>query len=116
MSVITALPHDAEPTFLQWPTNYKLRGTPMNASPTHSRPSQSITTEAQLRALIGEPAALTCTNISGHLNAMTRLFIERSPFVCLATSDAGGNCDLSPRGDPAGCVRILDDHYFGGHQ
>lgn len=40
---------------------------------------------------------------------MTRLFVERSPLVCVATSDAAGNCDLSPRGDPAGFVRILDD-------
>jgi PPOX class probable FMN-dependent enzyme len=29
--------------------------------------------------------------------------------VCLATSDEAGNCDVSPRGDPAGFVRILDD-------
>jgi PPOX class probable FMN-dependent enzyme len=68
-----------------------------------------IETEAQLRALIGNPAELTCAKISERLNSMTRLFIERSPFVCLATSDRAGNCDLSPRGDPAGFVRILDD-------
>ena len=65
--------------------------------------------EAQLRALIGEPAVLTCAKIADRLNAATRLYIERSPFVCLATSDATGACDLSPRGDPAGFVRILDD-------
>ncbi len=72
-------------------------------------PSQVIETEAQLRALLGEPAELTCAKISNRLNAQTRLFIERSPFVCVATSDSGGNCDLSPRGDPAGFVQILDD-------
>lgn len=68
-----------------------------------------IRTEAQLRALVGEPAALTCAKISDRLNATTCLFVERSPFVCVATSDAAGNCDLSPRGDPAGFVRILDE-------
>ncbi len=62
-----------------------------------------------MRALIGEPAPLTCAKISDRLNAMTRLFIERSPFLCIATSDLAGNCDLSPRGDPVGFVRILDD-------
>jgi len=72
-------------------------------------PSQVIKTEAQLRALIGEPAELTCAKVSNRLNAMTRLFVERSPFVCVATSDPAGNCDLSPRGDPAGFVRILDE-------
>ena len=81
----------------------------MNTIAVHPRTSQVIRTEAELRALIGEPAALTCAKISDRLNAMTRLFVERSPFVCLATSDASGNCDLSPRGDPAGFVRILDE-------
>jgi PPOX class probable FMN-dependent enzyme len=68
-----------------------------------------ITSEEQLRALIGEPAELTCAKITDRLNPMTRMFIERSPFICVATSDAAGNCDLSPRGDPTGFVRILDD-------
>lgn len=81
----------------------------MPAPSTHRLTSRIIQTEAQLRALIGEPAALTCAKISDRLNALTRLFIERSPFVCIATSDAQGHCDLSPRGDPAGFVRILDE-------
>jgi PPOX class probable FMN-dependent enzyme len=82
---------------------------PMTAASAHPLTSQIIQTEAQLRALIGEPAALTCAKVNDHLNAMTRRFIERSPFVCIASSDAAGGCDLSPRGDPAGFVRILDE-------
>lgn len=82
----------------------------MTAAPAHRITSQVITTEAQLNELLGgEPAELTRAKISRRLNAMTRLFIERSPLVCLATSDAAGNCDLSPRGDPAGFVKILDE-------
>ena len=81
----------------------------MITTPAHRLTSHVIQTEEQLRALIGNPAELTCAKISDRLNSMTRLFIERSPFVCLATSDRAGNCDLSPRGDPAGFVRILDD-------
>jgi PPOX class probable FMN-dependent enzyme len=72
-------------------------------------PGQIVTTEAQLRALIGEPAELTCAKISDRLNSATRVYVERSPLVCLATSDAAGRCDLSPRGDPAGFVRVLDE-------
>jgi PPOX class probable FMN-dependent enzyme len=79
------------------------------AAASHRLTSKIIGSEAELRALIGEPAELTCAKISKRLNAMTRQFIERSPFVCLATSDRAGNCDLSPRGDPAGFVRILDE-------
>ncbi|MDM0044263.1 pyridoxamine 5'-phosphate oxidase family protein [Variovorax dokdonensis] len=81
----------------------------MPLPPDHPLTSEVVTTEAELRALIGEPAALTCAKISQRLNAMTRRFVERSPFVCLSTSDAAGHCDVSPRGDPAGFVRILDD-------
>jgi len=67
-----------------------------------------ITTEAQLRDLIGSPPEIVCTKVATQLNELTRQYIERSPFVCIATSDRDGNCDLSPRGDPAGFVRILD--------
>jgi uncharacterized protein len=81
----------------------------MPTASAHPLTSQIINTEAQLRALIGEPAELTCAKISDRLNPMTRLFIERSPFVCMATSNSAGHCDLSPRGDPAGFVRILND-------
>jgi len=81
----------------------------MTCASAHRLTSKIIHTEVQLRALIGEPAELTCAKISNRLNSMTRLFIERAPFVCIATSDLAGNCDLSPRGDPAGFVRILDD-------
>jgi len=79
------------------------------SSRVHALTSRVISTEAQLRALLGEPAALTLAKISHGLNAVTRQFVERSPFVCIATSDLQGHCDLSPRGDAPGFVRILDD-------
>lgn len=81
----------------------------MNTETRHSLTSKTIQSEAQLRALIGEPAQLTCAKITNRLNSLTRQFIQRSPFICIATSDLNGNCDLSPRGDPAGFVRILDE-------
>ena len=70
----------------------------------------AITDETALRALIGgEPADLTRSKISDRVNELTRQFIERSPFLCLATSAPDGTCDVSARGDPAGFVRILDE-------
>jgi uncharacterized protein len=70
----------------------------------------AITDEAALRAVIGgEPQPVVVSKIADHLNALTRQFIERAPFVCLATSAPDGSCDVSPRGDPAGFVRILDE-------
>lgn len=68
-----------------------------------------ISTETQLRQLIGEPGPTVQSKIAGQLNAVTRTFVERSPFVCLATADTQGRCDVSPRGDKAGFVRILDN-------
>lgn len=41
-----------------------------------------------------------------------REFIGKSPFLVLATSDAEGNCDSSPRGDAPGFVYVLDDQHL----
>jgi PPOX class probable FMN-dependent enzyme len=72
-------------------------------------PDHSIRTEEQLRALIGVPAEVVCAKVTDRLNPLTRRYIEASPFLCIATADELGTCDLSPRGDPAGFVRMLDD-------
>lgn len=71
--------------------------------------SHAITDEAQLRALVGDPTELVVSKLSDRLNHLTRQFVERSPFVCVATARPGGGLDVSPRGDPAGFVRILDE-------
>jgi uncharacterized protein len=65
--------------------------------------------ETALREIIGHPAELTQKKIVDRLTPLTRPFIESSPFVCVATARPDGGLDISPRGDPAGFVRILDD-------
>jgi PPOX class probable FMN-dependent enzyme len=75
----------------------------------HRLTRETIDTDDALRALLGEPLALVCAKVASRLNPLTRQFIERSPFLCLATANAEGRCDVSPRGDPRGFVRILDD-------
>jgi uncharacterized protein len=67
-----------------------------------------ISAEHALRSTLGEPSDLVKSKVTDRLNDLTRQFVERSPFLCLATSAADGTCDVSPRGDPAGFVRILD--------
>jgi len=62
-----------------------------------------------LREVIGAPTELVLTKIADRLNALTRQFVERSPFVCVATACPDGGLDVSPRGDPPGFVRILDE-------
>jgi len=68
-----------------------------------------IADERELRDVIGSPTPLVAGKIADRLNDLTRQFIERSPFVCVATASPAGGLDVSPRGDPAGFVRILDE-------
>ena len=75
----------------------------------HRLTSETIDDEAALRALLGEPSELVRNKVANRLNRLTRQFIERAPFVCIATAAPDGSCDVSPRGDPAGFVRILDE-------
>jgi uncharacterized protein len=70
---------------------------------------RAITGESDLRAILGTPTALVASKISDRLNELTRQFIERSPFVCVATKLPDGGIDVSPRGDPPSFVRILDE-------
>jgi PPOX class probable FMN-dependent enzyme len=64
---------------------------------------------AQLREMLGEPTELVKQKIADRLNSLTRQFVDRSPFVVVATGRPDGGLDVSPRGDPAGFVRILDE-------
>ena len=75
----------------------------------HALTAATIDSEEALRSLLGDPLPVIRAKVTDRLNDQTRIFIERSPFVCLATSDADGHCDVSPRGDAAGFVRIIDD-------
>jgi hypothetical protein len=68
-----------------------------------------IRDEQELREIIGNPTETVLSKLANHLNELTRRFIERSPYVCVATVAPDGGLDVSPRGDPAGFVRILDE-------
>lgn len=70
----------------------------------------TIRDEETLReALGGRPTPLVAAKIADRLNSLTRPFVERAPFVCIATARPDAGLDVSPRGDPAGFVRILDE-------
>ena len=68
-----------------------------------------LTTEQELRTLIGVPGPRSLLKERHSLDEHTRAFIAQSPFVLLATSDANGRCDVSPKGDAPGFVHIVDD-------
>lgn len=71
--------------------------------------SDPVTTVEQLREVIPPPSELVSGKEIDHIDQHCRSFIERSPFVIVASSDGTGSIDLSPKGDPPGFVRVIDD-------
>jgi len=70
-----------------------------------------ITTEAELREAIGGHAkGRAATKVRPKLHPLQIEWLKASPFCVIATSDAAGNCDASPKGDPAGhLIHVLDE-------
>jgi uncharacterized protein len=68
-----------------------------------------ITSEEELRTILGHPNEIVTRKTINHIDANCRDFIENSPFITIATSDLNGNFDVSPKGDPPGFVKILTD-------
>ncbi|MEM9654700.1 MAG: MSMEG_1061 family FMN-dependent PPOX-type flavoprotein [Actinomycetota bacterium] len=71
--------------------------------------SDSITTLDGLREVIAAPSELVTAKEISSLDDYCRDFIARSPFIIIASTDGKGNLDTSPKGDPPGFVRVLDD-------
>lgn len=69
----------------------------------------AVTTEDALREIMGHPSEIVTRKTINYIDDHCRTFIEKSPFITIATSDLAGNLDVSPKGDPAGFVKILSD-------
>jgi predicted pyridoxine 5'-phosphate oxidase superfamily flavin-nucleotide-binding protein len=63
----------------------------------------------QLREAYGAPSERALKKQLSRLDQHCRDFIARSPFVVIASADAAGRCDASPKGDAPGFVRVIDD-------
>ncbi|MFI7130498.1 pyridoxamine 5'-phosphate oxidase family protein [Nonomuraea sp. NPDC050153] len=68
-----------------------------------------IGSEAELRELLGEVMPRAATKERVRLHERDREWLAASPFCLIATSDDEGTCDVSPKGDPAGFVHVIDD-------
>lgn len=68
-----------------------------------------ISTESELRDILGFPSEIVTKKTINYLDKHCQNFIENSTFLTIATSDQNGNMDVSPKGDPAGFVKILND-------
>ena len=65
----------------------------------------------QLEALYRAPGELAVKKVVDSLDREMQVFVDRCPFVVLATSDGRGSVDASPRGGPPGFVLRLDDRH-----
>ncbi|WP_236795153.1 MSMEG_1061 family FMN-dependent PPOX-type flavoprotein [Amycolatopsis sp. GM8] len=63
----------------------------------------------EVRARLGEPDAMIKKKKLGHIDRHSRRFIAHAPFLAMATCDATGFPDCTPRGDYPGFVKVLDE-------
>ena len=68
-----------------------------------------ISSEAELRELLGTPMPRAVTKERVRLHDRDKDWLTASPFCLIATSAADGTCDVSPKGDPPGFTLVLDD-------
>jgi PPOX class probable FMN-dependent enzyme len=72
-------------------------------------PDEKIQTKEDLRVFFGEPVPRTVQRQLDHLDDHCRHFISLSPFLVMASYSPDG-ADASPKGDPAGFVKVVDEH------
>jgi uncharacterized protein len=70
-------------------------------------PMEIVTSIDELERLYDAPVDTSLLKVTDHITPLQRQYIDASPFVVLATSGPEG-VDSSPRGDPAGFVRVVD--------
>ncbi len=63
----------------------------------------------EIREIYGVPMERTIKKQLPRLEKHSRAFIAMSPFIVMATCDAEGRCDASPKGDDPGFVTVIDD-------
>lgn len=73
------------------------------------RMSREVTSVDELRAIVGHPNAAVANKVRDHLSPIEQLWLSHSPLGFVATMDAAGHVDVSPKGDPPGFVQILDE-------
>ncbi|MGV0644528.1 pyridoxamine 5'-phosphate oxidase family protein [Mycolicibacterium sp. XJ879] len=62
-----------------------------------------------LQAIVGEPDVYVANKVKDRLSPVQRDWLAHSPLCFVATTDAHGRVDVSPKGDPAGFVHVIDD-------
>jgi PPOX class probable FMN-dependent enzyme len=71
-----------------------------------------VSSMEEIREFVPEPAPSGRPKVIAHIDHASRKIIEKSSFIVAASATADGYPDLSPKGDPEGFVRILDDKHL----
>jgi PPOX class probable FMN-dependent enzyme len=79
------------------------------AAPAGQRFGEVITSEAELRKIVGPANRWFTSKMLDRLDRRCRSFVAASPFVVVGSTNPLGMVDLSPKGDRPGFVRSLDD-------
>jgi uncharacterized protein len=69
-----------------------------------------ITSEEELREVVPAPKQAVVDKVRKDLHELDKQWLAESPFCLIGTSAADGSCDVSPKGDPAGFTKVLDDN------
>lgn len=72
------------------------------------QPRNIVTSATELKAALGPDFPSQVGKVIDHIDVHCQAWIERCPFVVIASCSASGAMDVSPKGDPAGFVKILD--------
>ena len=80
----------------------------MTKAITMYQPTDPVTTEAEIRSVIAGRFESQEAKVIDHVDELCRAWIESATFLTMATCDSAGNIDVSPKGDPAGFVRVVD--------
>lgn len=68
-----------------------------------------VWSEDDLRAVVGHAPPRAVDKVVRTIDDFSQRFIAHAPFVLVASAAVGGLLDVSPKGDPAGFVKVLDD-------
>lgn len=68
-----------------------------------------IETNERLREIVGTPSHRMAGKGIDHLDDICRKYIAATPYIVISTRGSDGLLDMSPKGDPAGFVRVLDE-------
>ncbi|MGP4055620.1 MSMEG_1061 family FMN-dependent PPOX-type flavoprotein [Mycobacterium sp. 4D054] len=71
--------------------------------------SREVTSVEELREIVGHPNAAVANKVRDRLSPAVQDWLSHSPLGFVATTDAHGRIDVSPKGDPAGFVHIVDE-------